>query len=102
MRWEPPRSSSVDAHLERARDPAVITRSNVEMIQRHQRRHELRIQKNCRFVSPSEFLEYATSRHHLLRSDDREAGIHGLLDPETGTRFLIEEEKLFSHPVVEN
>ncbi|MGD9853841.1 MAG: hypothetical protein AB7U20_02725 [Planctomycetaceae bacterium] len=66
------------------------------MNHRQERRQQLFIQDNCQFVEPCEFLDYATSRHHLLRSNELEAGIHGLLDPETGMRFLVEEEKLFS------
>ncbi|MBX3439059.1 MAG: hypothetical protein KF861_16335 [Planctomycetaceae bacterium] len=66
------------------------------MTNRQERRHQLLIQDNCQFVEPREFLSYATSRHHLLRADERDAGIHGLLDPETGMRFLVEEERLFA------
>ena len=67
------------------------------MTHRQERRRELSFQENCRFVEPHEFLVHATSRLPLQRADELEAGIHGLLDPRTGMRLFVEEEKLFSH-----
>jgi hypothetical protein len=32
----------------------------------------------------------------MVRSDEPDLNVRGLLDMETGTRFLIEQEKLFS------
>ena len=67
-----------------------------EMIERQERRHQLSVEGNCQFVEPREFLDYATSRRRLQRVDDPAAGIHGLLDLDTGMRFFVEDEKLFS------
>lgn len=46
-------------------------------------------------VDPQRFFELALSTRKLLRDDRSSAGLRGLLDPETGHRFVIEEEKLF-------
>jgi hypothetical protein len=46
-------------------------------------------------VDPQRFVELALSTRKLLRDDRSSVGLRGLLDPETGRRFVIEEEKLF-------
>lgn len=46
------------------------------------------------FVDPAVFLAEMTSRRHLVRCDRNGATIRGLLDPTTGRRILIEEERL--------
>ncbi len=61
-------------------------------------RRGISVTNNCRFVEANEFLELAVSTHLLRRDDNAGAGIRGLFNPETGERFLIEEEKLFSRP----
>lgn len=48
------------------------------------------------YVDPAEFLDQMTSRRRLLRCDENGATIRGLLDPETGQRILIEENRLFN------
>jgi hypothetical protein len=45
-------------------------------------------------IAPDEYLEYATSNRPIVRFDDEEAGLCGLLDTETGERFVIESERL--------
>jgi hypothetical protein len=57
-------------------------------------RQQLGSQGNARFIEPDDFLARATSRQNLLRVDDSAAGVHGLLDPATGDRFYVEDEKL--------
>ena len=47
-----------------------------------------------RFVSPAQFCELLISRRNLVRSDDRNAKIRGLIDPSDGIRFLVKEEEL--------
>jgi len=59
-------------------------------------RQQLRDRANWRFVDAYEFQELAVSARRLLRADQPAAGLRGLLDPETGTYFVTEEENLFS------
>lgn len=49
---------------------------------------------NCQFIEPDDFINRATSRDSLQRADDAAAGVHGLLDPESGDYFVVEDEKL--------
>lgn len=46
-------------------------------------------------VDPQQFFELALSTRKLVRDDRSSAGLRGLLDPETGHRFVVEEDKLF-------
>ena len=48
-----------------------------------------------RFVDRDEYCQLLVSRKHLSRCDDPRARILGLLDSETGVRFVIEEDCLF-------
>lgn len=57
-------------------------------------RQRLGAQDKARFIEPDDFLARATSRQTLLRIDDAAAGVQGLLDPATGHRFYVENEKL--------
>jgi hypothetical protein len=61
-----------------------------------EQRRKLRLRANCRFVDRREFCELLVSNRKLLRVDDIHAEVHGLLEPATGERYLIESEKLFS------
>jgi len=49
-----------------------------------------------RLVERSEYCELLVSTRRLQRCDDLASGIRGLLDLDTGVRFLIKEEKLFA------
>ena len=49
-----------------------------------------------RFVERSEYCELLVSTKRLRRCDDLESGIRGLLDLDTGMRFVIEEQRLFA------
>ena len=49
----------------------------------------------CRLVESVEFCKLILSRKRLQRSDQPATGLRELLDLETGTRFMIEEQKLF-------
>jgi hypothetical protein len=59
-------------------------------------RQQLRSKPKWTFVDPYRFQALAVSARRLLRADEPAAGLRGLLDPETGTHFVTEEEKLFS------
>lgn len=48
------------------------------------------------FVPRDEFCRLLLSSRRMVRSDERDKHICGLLDTETGARFLIEQEKLFA------
>jgi hypothetical protein len=61
-----------------------------------ERRRALREQPGLTFVQREEFCELLLSNRRLVRSDERSIHIRGLLDPETGERFLIEQERLMS------
>ena len=59
------------------------------------RREALYSQTDCEFVEPRTFCELLTSRRNLERANDSSSNTFGLLDRETGVRFLIEVERLF-------
>jgi hypothetical protein len=48
------------------------------------------------FVQRDEFCSLLLSTRRLVRSDEPGRGVRGLLDVDTGARFLIEQEKLFA------
>ncbi len=58
-------------------------------------RQQKRAEPNHQFVDPYEFQELAVSMRRLVRADDPDAALRGLLDLDTGTCFLTEEERLF-------
>ena len=60
-------------------------------------RRVLRRRQDCKFVGPHEFCSLLVSTRKLLRADQTDAGLRGLLDEEAGVRILIEEERLFSN-----
>jgi hypothetical protein len=55
---------------------------------------DLSTPSNPVFLRPSEFVTLATSRQKLVRADDPRLGIRGLVDPETGTRYFVEDSRL--------
>lgn len=59
------------------------------------RRQKKRTEPNHQFVDPYEFQNLAVSNRRLVRADDPAAGLRGLLDLDTGTCFVTEEERLF-------
>ena len=52
------------------------------------------IQSN--FVQPDEFLKLLLSRRVLIRSDATDGSVRGLLDPNTGRRFIVEQAAVAS------
>lgn len=59
-----------------------------------EQRQLLRESAECRFVESDEFCELLLGFKRMVRADESASELRGLLDLETGTRFLIEEEKL--------
>ena len=59
------------------------------------RRRELHKRADYIFVESLEFCQLLVGRKKLRRSDEKAAAMRGLIDPATGVKFLIEEEKLF-------
>ncbi len=60
-----------------------------------QRRAILRQRGDCVFVDPAEFCRLLVSHRKLVRANEQAADVQGILDLETGQRFLIERERLF-------
>ena len=50
--------------------------------------------RDSRFVQPDEFLNLLLGRRKIVRSDSNDCKVRGLLDVQTGERYLIEEEML--------
>ena len=48
------------------------------------------------FVEPEEFFSLVLSTRKLFRADQRAEGLRGLVDPERGTCYLVEEERLLA------
>jgi hypothetical protein len=61
-----------------------------------QRRRTIRDNLKSTVVQRDEFCSLLLSTRRLVRSDEPRLGMRGLLDTETGARFLIEQEKLFA------
>jgi hypothetical protein len=49
---------------------------------------------DCRFVESEEFCRLLVGKNRLIRADDSSLDLRGLLDLETGVRYLIETRKL--------
>jgi hypothetical protein len=61
-----------------------------------ERRRALREQPDLKFVHRDEFCRLLLSTKKLVRSDEPAVCIRGLLDVESGERYLIEQEELFA------
>lgn len=59
------------------------------------RRKVLRSNPKCQFVSAVEFARLAVSNRTMVRADDLEADVRGLVDLATGRLYVTEEEGLF-------
>ena len=53
-------------------------------------------QAECIFVSRDEFCQLMLSYRKLVRSDEPGSRMRGLLDVESGERYLIEQEQLLA------
>ena len=70
--------------------------SSADLAQLEHHRAMLRQRADCTFVEPNDFYGLLVARRRLLRANDQAAHVHGVLDPETGRRYLIERERLAS------
>jgi hypothetical protein len=61
-----------------------------------ERRRALRELPGLRFVHREEFCDLLLSFKKLVRSDEPAVRIRGLMDVESGERYLIEHEELFA------
>jgi hypothetical protein len=59
------------------------------------RRRAMRERSEFTFVQRDEFCRLLLSTRRMVRSDEPDVNVRGLMDVETGARFLIEQEKLF-------
>jgi hypothetical protein len=48
---------------------------------------------NCRPVTASDFVTLLLSRRRMVRVDELGAEVRGLLDPETGVRYIIDNNE---------
>lgn len=64
-----------------------------------EQRAALRARPGFTFVHRDQFCELLLSKKKLIRSDEPGICIRGLLDVESGERFVIEQEKLFASSV---
>jgi hypothetical protein len=60
----------------------------------HVERRTADARHNFTFVEPHEFLKLLLSRREMTRSDECDGKVRGLLDVQTGRRFLIRQDKL--------
>lgn len=90
-----------DQRPTRPADRLVAPRPNAET-RLDRLRAELRGRPPVTFVEPDEYCQLATANRQLIRSDEPAAGIRGILDPESGMRFFIEEEKLLAYAVTQS
>ena len=65
-----------------------------ELARYHGQRRAVNACHDSTFVEPHEFLKLLLSRRALIRSDECDGKVRGLLDVQTGRRFLIKQEKL--------
>lgn len=61
-----------------------------------ERRAAMRERSEYTFVQREEFCRLLLSTRRLIRSDEPRLKMRGLMDLETGDRYLIEQEKLFA------
>jgi hypothetical protein len=61
-----------------------------------ERRSALRQRPGFTFVHRDEFCRLLLSCKKLVRSDEPAVSVRGLLDVQSGERYLIEQEKLFA------
>lgn len=61
-----------------------------------ERRRALRTRPGLTFVHRDEYFELLLGFKKMIRSDEPGVSVRGLLDVESGERFLIEQEELFA------
>ena len=60
----------------------------------HERRRAPRTHPDATLVQPAEFLSLLLSRRSLVRLDIGDGNVRGVLDLETGQKFLVESKNL--------
>ncbi|MEX0866927.1 MAG: hypothetical protein WD030_06175 [Pirellulales bacterium] len=65
-----------------------------EFAARDENRQRLRAAAGYCWVTPDQWRQLLVSHGSLVRADFSKAGVRGLLDRESGERFVIEEERL--------
>lgn len=66
-----------------------------QMEMHDEQRRGLRQFTRSKYVQRDEFCKLLLSCRKMVRADEPEVDVRGILDLETGTRFLIERRKLF-------
>jgi hypothetical protein len=66
---------------------------NVEVVRL---RRQVLENDDCVLLTRHDYCNLAISNRILERRDEPAARLHGVFEPATGTRFLIEDEKLYS------
>lgn len=61
------------------------------------RREAMISRDEFRLIPADEFCEMMVSKRQLIRVDHPELMLRGLLDPEQGLQFVVEEENLREH-----
>ncbi|MCA9087689.1 MAG: hypothetical protein KDA90_03535 [Planctomycetaceae bacterium] len=61
-------------------------------------RAELALRTDCQFVCADEFVSRLTSHSAYERCDEPAANLLGLMNPETGRRFLVGAEEVSRRP----
>ena len=69
--------------------------SNQLLLPYHDTERMIQACRDSRFVQPDEFLNLLLGRRKIVRSDSNDWRVRGLLDVQTGERYLIEEEALW-------
>lgn len=65
-----------------------------DLTSREDSRRLLRESADYRWVTADEWQKLIVGHASLVRADHNKAGVRGLLDPQSGSRFVIEEELL--------
>jgi hypothetical protein len=60
----------------------------------HERRRKPRTHSDATSIPTAEFLSLLVSRRTLIRLDCHDGNVRGLLDLETGEKFLVERKDL--------
>jgi hypothetical protein len=61
----------------------------------HRQRRPVRPFTRSEFVQRDEFCELLLSSRRMIRADEPDVNLRGLVDLETGTRFLIKQESFW-------
>lgn len=74
----------------------------MKTLKRNERRRPVQKAPGCYYVDPQRFCQLAVSNRQLIRADDPHAGLRGLIDQETGTKYVVESQRLASFQVTQS